>query len=175
MDAVSDQYHWVDPNVLNVCPFVSCRKTLRQRLFPPADLSWDIPVDFVVRTPLFFLVICLITTNITSQFAFAAVRTNHYLEVFFIQGVLGGVASGILFLPATSIIAQHFAGKRPIASAIVLMGMHSFFLLMPGKDQPNEIAYNYTGSFVGGIIQVVAVNKLVPLHRGSNEFLMTAM
>lgn len=89
---------------------------------------------------------------ILSEFTFAAVRPNRYLEVFIIQGVLGGVASGLLFLPAISIISQHFAVKLPIANAIVLMG-----------------------SFVGAIVQVVVVNKLAPLHRNSNEFLTTAI
>jgi len=89
---------------------------------------------------------------VISQFAFCLVQPHKYYQVFLAQGVCGGLAAGLLFLPVTSLVTQYFNVKRSLAFGTVLLG-----------------------SFLGGIVQPIAVNKLFSLRRGSNEFLMAAI
>ncbi|GJJ09044.1 hypothetical protein Clacol_003266 [Clathrus columnatus] len=89
---------------------------------------------------------------VISQFAFCLVQAHKYYQVFLAQGVCGGLAAGLLFLPVTSVVTQYFYVKRSLAFGTVLLG-----------------------SFLGGIVQPIAVNKLFSFRRGSNEFLMAAI
>jgi len=131
----------------------------------PSHISWIGSVQlflmFALSFPVgkllddgYFRVILLLGSllAVISQFAFCLVQPHRYYQVFLAQGVCGGLAAGLLFLPVTSVVTQYFHVRRSLVFGTILMG-----------------------SFLGGIVQPIAVNKLFSLQRGSNQFLLVAI
>ena len=48
---------------------------------------------------------------------------DKYYQIFLSQGLGMGIGSGLLYVPAMSIQAQHWTKRRPMAMGIVITGL----------------------------------------------------